>query len=51
MSQYIHDVAIYGVGLLAVGIGWEAVSALIERHKQMSLPFAKTQKKVNAASA
>jgi hypothetical protein len=39
MSQYIKDIAIYGVALFAAGVAWEVVAAFIRKRKTPSLPL------------
>jgi hypothetical protein len=41
MSQYISDVAIYGVALFAAGVGFEVITALIRNSKTPGLPFGR----------
>lgn len=41
MNHYIRDIALYGVVLFAVGVGWEVVSAVIQRFKTPTFRFRK----------
>lgn len=39
MSQYIRDIAIYGVTLFAAAVAWQVASAIYRRRREPRLPL------------
>ena len=39
MSKYLADIALYGLALFLVGVGWQFISAIIEVRKSFDLPL------------
>jgi len=39
VSKYLADIALYGLALFLVGVGWQFISAIIEVRKSFDLPL------------